>query len=62
MTKTKYLLYAFKLKKAKTYQYWYESDRKYFSEKKPPLSILNNQTDECIFISRSHRGRWERIL
>lgn len=50
MTKTKYLLYAFKLKKAKMYQYWYESDRKYFSEKKPPLSILNNKTDECSFI------------
>ena len=50
MTKTKYLLYAFKLKKNKTYQYWYESDRKYFSEKKPPSSILSNRPNECIFV------------
>lgn len=50
MTKTKYLLYAFKIKRTKTYQYWYESDSKYFTEKRPPLSILKNRTNECGFI------------
>lgn len=46
MTKTKYLLYAFKVKKDKNYQYWYESDSKYFKENKPLQSVLNNNTDE----------------
>ena len=46
MTKTKYLLYAFKLKKGKNYQYWYESDSKYFKEKKPSVSALNHNSDE----------------
>jgi len=46
MTKTKYLLYAFKLKKGKNYQYWYESDSKYFKEKKPSVSVLNHNSDE----------------
>jgi len=46
MTKTKYLLYAFKLKKGKNYQYWYESDSKYFKEKKPSISVLNHNIDE----------------
>ena len=50
MTKTKYLLYAFKIKKGKNYQYWYESDSKYFNEKKPPSSILKNRTNESSFI------------
>lgn len=50
MTKTKYLLYAFKIKKGKNYQYWYESDSKYFKQKKPPLSILKNRTNENSFI------------
>ncbi len=50
MIKTKYLLYAFKIKKNKNYQYWYESDSKYFSERKPPSTILNDRTNECSFI------------
>lgn len=50
MTKTKYLLYAFKVKSGKNYQYWYESDDKYFRESKPPLSVLKNRTNECSFI------------
>jgi len=46
VTKTKYLLYAFKLKKGKNYQYWYESDNKYFKEKKPSISVLKHNSDE----------------
>lgn len=46
MTKTKYLLYAFKIKKGKNYQYWYESDSKYFKENKPSQSILNSNINE----------------
>jgi len=46
MTKTKYLLYAFKLKKGKNYQYWYETDSKYFKEKKPSVSVLKNNNNE----------------
>ncbi len=46
MIKTKYLLYAFKIKKAKNYHYWYESDSKYFKEKKPFQSVLNDNTNE----------------
>ena len=41
MIKTKYLLYAFKYREKKKYQYWYETDNKYFKENKPPKSILN---------------------
>ena len=46
MTKTKYLLYAFKIKKGKTYQYWYESDSKYFNENRPLQSLLDNNINE----------------
>jgi cell filamentation protein len=46
MTKTKYLLYAFRMKQGKTYRYWYESDRKYFKENKPIQSILSGNTNE----------------
>jgi len=46
MTKTKYLLYAFKIKKGKNYQYFYESDSKYFKENKPVQSVLNKNTNE----------------
>ena len=46
MTKTKYLLYSFKSKKGRNYQYWYESDNKYFNENRPPQNILRNNTKE----------------
>lgn len=46
MTKTKYLLYAFRIKKGKNYQYFYESDSKYFKENKPVQSVLNKNTNE----------------
>jgi len=46
MTKTKYLLYAFKIKQNLRYDYWYQTDHKYFKEKKPPLSILNSNSKE----------------
>lgn len=42
MTKTKYLLYALKLNTNGKYTYWYETDNKYFKEKKPPKHILDN--------------------
>ena len=42
MTKTKYLLYALKLNTNGKYTYWYETDNKYFNEKKPPKHILDN--------------------
>jgi len=41
MTKTKYFLYAFKTKNGKKFNYWYETDLKYFQAKKPPQYILN---------------------
>ncbi len=46
MTKTKYLLYAFKCKQNKLYSYWYKTDNKYFKEKRPPKSILGKNIDE----------------
>ena len=42
MTKTKYLLYALKLNTNHKNTYWYETDNKYFNEKKPPKHILDN--------------------
>ena len=42
MTKTKYLLYSLKLNTNGKYTYWYETDNKYFKEKKPPKHILDN--------------------
>lgn len=39
--KTKYFLYAFKYRENEKYQYWYETDTKYFRENKPPKSILD---------------------
>ncbi len=46
MTKTKYLLYSFKIKKNKNFQYWYETDNKYFKEKKPSASVLKHKSNE----------------
>jgi cell filamentation protein len=46
VTKTKYLLYAFKFKHNQRYEYWYETDYKYFKEKKPPQSILDKNRNE----------------
>lgn len=46
ITKTKYLLYAFKCKQKKRYYYWYETDNKYFKAKKPPKSILDKIINE----------------
>ena len=46
MTKTKYLLYAFKLKHNQRFQYWYETDGRYFNAKKPPQSILDKNGNE----------------
>jgi len=40
MTQTKYLLYGFKTLNKKNYTYWYETDKKYFSDKKPPKTVL----------------------
>ena len=41
MTKTKYLLYAFKYQQDKKYTYWYETDNKFFQSTKPLKSILD---------------------
>jgi len=46
MTKTKYLLYAFKCKQNQKYSYWYETDNRYFKEKKPPKSILDKKLNK----------------
>ncbi|MCK9472353.1 hypothetical protein [Sulfurimonas sp.] len=46
MTKTKYLLYAFKCKENQKYSYWYETDKKYFKQKKPPVTILKRNQNE----------------
>ena len=61
MTKTKYLLYTFKLKKGKNYQYWYETDSKYFKEKKPSISILKNNNNEVAQIDKKEiiQNPWE---
>jgi len=40
MTKTKYLLYAFEVIENTNSLYFYETDKKYFAEKKPPKDIL----------------------
>lgn len=47
---TKYLLYSFKIRKDKIYEYWYETDKKYFKANKPPQSILNQNKKELIEI------------
>jgi len=49
MTKTKYLLYAFKCFENGRYSYWYRTDEKYFKGKKPPKSILDkvSLTSDC---------------
>lgn len=44
MTKTKYLLYAFKQQKSNKYLYWYETDEKYFIHTKPPKHILDSNS------------------
>jgi cell filamentation protein len=44
MTKTKYLLYAFRLSTNNKTSYWYESDNKYFKQTKPPQHILNKNS------------------
>jgi len=54
MTKTKYLLYAFKSKQNQQYNYWYETDKKYFKEKKPSISVLKKNTREIIFIGKEN--------
>lgn len=46
MTKTKYLLYAFKYQKEKKYSYWYETDNKFFQSTKPLKSILDKNPRE----------------
>lgn len=51
ITKTKYLLYAFKCKQKKRYYYWYETDNKYFKAKKPPKSILDKIINEVEAVS-----------
>lgn len=48
--KTKYLLYALKLKSDKKYSYCYETDNKYFIDKKPPKYILNSVNTEVGFL------------
>lgn len=52
MIKTKYLLYAFKLKNKKNYNYWAITDNKYFRINRPPLSILKKRQDEFIELKR----------
>ena len=44
MIKSKHLLYAFKTKVNKNYHYWYETDNKYFCDKKPPQKVLDEVT------------------
>lgn len=51
MTKTKYLLYAFKCKENQKYSYWYETDFRFFQEKKPSLNILKKYPKEVESIS-----------
>lgn len=46
LTKSKYLLYAFKFKRNRRFEYWYETDDCYFKEKKPPQSILDKNSNE----------------
>lgn len=46
MTKTKYLLYAFKQYKENKYIYWYETNSKYFSQTKTPKHILDKNDIE----------------
>ena len=41
MTKTKYLLYAFKYKQNQNYTYWYETDNKFFKANRPASSVLS---------------------
>ncbi|DAB39440.1 MAG: hypothetical protein A2023_03865 [Sulfuricurvum sp. GWF2_44_89] len=47
MTKTKYLLYAFKTTHNASIQYWYETDTRYFKSTKPPKNILDKANAEC---------------
>jgi len=51
MTKTKYLLYAFKCKENQRYSYWYETDLRFFQEKKPTLATLKKYPKEIESIS-----------
>ncbi|GIT98805.1 Fic family protein [Sulfurovum sp. TSL1] len=46
MTKTKYLLYAFKQEVNGKTIYWYETDGKYFNQTKPPMHILEKNPEE----------------
>lgn len=46
MTKTKYLLYAFRLDTNSKYSYWYKTDDKYFKQTKPPRHILDKNSEE----------------
>ena len=46
MTKTKYLLYAFKYQQDKKYTYWYETDNKFFQSTKPLKIILDKNPRE----------------
>lgn len=46
MTKTKYLLYAFKQEVNGKTIYWYETDGKYFKQTKPPKRILEKNPEE----------------
>ena len=63
-TKTKYLLYAFKIKTNKNYNYWYETNDKYFKEKRPPINILKNNSIEVsninnIYIIDNPWNNWD---
>lgn len=53
MTKTKYLLYAFKQKQGNKHLYWYETDKQYFTEVKPSQTILNQNDKEIVNIQES---------
>ena len=62
MIKTKYLLYAFKQKQNNNYHYWYETNNRYFREKKPPQTILNQIDHERKELSEDDiiQNPWEK--
>ncbi|QKJ24526.1 Fic/DOC family protein [Poseidonibacter lekithochrous] len=60
MTKTKYLLYDFKVLLDGKYTYWYKTDNKYFSSTKPPQHILskNNSQKESLDGIETFENPW----
>ncbi len=54
MTKTKYLLYAFKQQIKNKSIYWYETDNKYFVQTKPQKSILDKNTNKVTNIEEDN--------